>query len=68
MKKNLNQKLIGLVEYYNLINTNLLLSDIPLKRNINNTTTSFSGTKVQKLEKLKNYFLGVLQITFSFSL
>ena len=53
MKKNLNQKLIGLVEYYNLINTNLLLSDIPLKRNINNTTTSFSGTKVQKLEKLK---------------
>ena len=53
MKKNLNQKLIGLVEYYNLINTNLLLSDIPLKRNINNTTTTFSGTKVQKLEKLK---------------
>ena len=53
MKKNLNQKLIGLVEYYNLINTNLLLSDIPLKRNVNNTTTSFSGTKVQKLEKLK---------------
>ena len=53
MKKNFNQKLIGLVEYYNLINTNLLLSDIPLKRNINNTTTSFSGTKVQKLEKLK---------------
>ena len=53
MKKNLNQKLIGLVEYYNLINTNLLLSDMPLKRNINNTTTTFSGTKVQKLEKLK---------------
>ena len=53
MKKNLSQKLIGLVEYYNLINTNLLLSDIPLKRNVNNTTTSFSGTKVQKLEKLK---------------
>ena len=53
MKKNLNQKLINLIEYYNLINTNLLLSDIPLKRNINNTTTSFSGTKVQKLEKLK---------------
>ena len=52
MKKNLNQKLIGLVEYYNLINTNLLLSDIPLKRNVNNTTNSFSGTKVQKLEKL----------------
>ena len=34
MKKNLNQKLINLVEYYNLINANLLLSDIPLKRNV----------------------------------
>ena len=53
MKKNLNQKLINLIEYYNLINANLLLSDIPLKRNVNNTTTYFSGTKVQKLEKLK---------------
>ena len=53
MKKNLNQNLINLVEYYNLINANLLLSDIPLKRDNNNTTTSFSGTKLQKLEKLK---------------
>ena len=53
MKKNLNQKLINLVEYYNLINANFLISDSPLKRNINNVTTSFSGTKLQKLEKLK---------------
>ena len=53
MKKNLNQKLINLIEYYNLINTNLLLSNTPLKRNINNVTTFFSGTKLQKLEKLK---------------
>ena len=53
MKKNLNQKLINLIEYYNLINTNLLLSNTPLKRNVNNTTTTFSGTKSQKLEKLK---------------
>ena len=37
MKKNLNQKLINLVEYYNLINANLLLSDTPLKRNLNKT-------------------------------
>jgi len=34
MKKNLNQKLISLIEYYNLINTNLLLSNKPLKRNL----------------------------------
>jgi len=53
MKKNLNQKLINLIEYYNLINANLLLSDAPLKRNINNVTTSFGGTKLQKLKKLK---------------
>ena len=53
MKKNLNQKLIYLVEYYNLNNANLLLSNIPLKRNANNAVTTFSGTKLQKLEKLK---------------
>jgi len=53
MKKNLNQKLIGLIEYYNLINANFILSDTPLKRNVGNATTSFSGTKLQKLEKLK---------------
>ena len=53
MKKNLNQKIINLIEYYNLINANFLLSDTPLKRNDNNVTTSFSGTKLQKLKKLK---------------
>ena len=53
MKKNLNQKLINLIEYYNLINANLLISDIPLKRNLNNSVNSFIGTKSQKLEKLK---------------
>ena len=54
MKKNLNQKLINLIEYYNLINTNLLLSDKPLKRNPEKTITTFSGTKLQKLNKLRN--------------
>ena len=54
MKKNLNQNLIGLIEYYSLINNNLLLSDTPLKRNSVNSTLSFNGTKFQKLEKLKN--------------
>ena len=44
MKKNLNQKLINLVEYYNLINANLLLSDIPLKRSVDNITSVFDGT------------------------
>ena len=53
MKKKLNQKLINLIEYYNLINTNLLLNNTPIKRNINNSTSYSDGTKLQKLEKLK---------------
>jgi len=53
MKKNLNQKLINLIEYYNLINSNFLLSNNPIKRS-GNATISYSGeTKLKKLEKLK---------------
>ena len=46
MKRNSNQKLINLVEYYNLINANFLLSNNPLKRTIESTTHTFSGTKL----------------------
>ena len=53
MKRNSNQKLINLVEYYNLINANFLLSNNPLKRMIESTTHTFSGTKLEKLNKLK---------------
>ena len=53
MKKNLNQKLINLIEYYNLINANLLLSDKPIKRTSYNTTITLAGTKEEKLNKLK---------------
>ena len=55
MKKNLNQKLINLIEYYNLINSNLLLSKNPIVRTTNNMSQSptFSGTKLEKLNKLK---------------
>ena len=54
MKKILNQKLINLIEYYNLINANFFLSDKPLKRKIDNLTSSFKGTKSEKLKKLKD--------------
>ena len=54
MKKNLNQKLIDLIEYYNLTNINLLLSDNSLKRGSGDTTSTPSSTKLQKLNKLKN--------------
>ena len=53
MKRNLNQKLINLIEYYNLINANFLISNSPLKRKIDNTTHAFTGTKLEKLNKLK---------------
>ena len=45
MKKNLNQKLINLIEYYNLINANFLLNSSPIKRVNENTTNTFTGTK-----------------------
>ena len=53
MKKNLNQKLINLIEYYNLINANILLSNKPIKRTAKNTTIALAGTKEEKLNKLK---------------
>ena len=53
MKINLNQKLINLIEYYNLINANFLLSNSPLRRKIGGTTHTFTGTKLEKLNKLK---------------
>ena len=53
MKKNLNQKLINLIEYYNLINANFLLSNTPIKRTNEYTTNTFTGTKMEKLSKLK---------------
>ena len=55
MKKNLNQKLISLIEYYNLFNANLLLSNKPIKRVADNQIFPFSlsGSKIEKLEKLK---------------
>ena len=53
MKRNLNQKLINLIEYYNLINANFLLSNSPLKRTTKSKTHAFSGSKFEKLSKLK---------------
>ena len=54
MKKNLNQKLINLIEYYNLINNNLFLDNFPIKRNKTNISKSSNMTKVQKLKLYKN--------------
>ena len=53
MKKNLNQKLINLIEYYNLINANLLISNTPINRVSKSIIFSFTGNKSEKLNKLK---------------
>ena len=53
MKKNLNQKLITLIEYYNLIGANFLLSNTPLNRTVGSSAHTFSGSKTEKLNKLK---------------
>ncbi len=53
MKRSLNQKLINLIEYYSLNNSNLLLNNAPIKRTINQKISTFTGSKVEKLQKLK---------------
>ena len=53
MKISLNQKLITLIEHYNLVNTNFLLSNKPLNRTIQNITGLSGNSKLEKLEKLK---------------
>ena len=52
MKKKLNQKLINLIEYYNLINSNLLFNNTPINR-YNNDFHISNDTKKLKLESLK---------------
>jgi len=56
MKKSLNQNLINLINYYSLINNNLILSNTPLKRNFDNLEISPGGSKQQMLDKLKKKF------------
>ena len=53
MKRSLNQKLIDLVEYYNLINSNFLLSNSPIKRSVKEKNINNFGTKSENLKKLK---------------
>jgi len=56
MKISLNQKLINLIEHYNLINANFLLSNKPLNRTIQTTDHIFANTKLEKLNKLKKKY------------
>lgn len=53
MKRNLNQKLIDLIEHYNLINANFLLSRSPIKRTIQTKVNNFDKDKLERLSSLK---------------
>ena len=53
MKRNLNQKLINLIEYYNLINANFLLSNKPMKRTNRTPVVASDETKLERLNELK---------------
>ena len=53
MKKSLNQKVINLIEYYNLINANMLISEIPVNRSNDKIIPPLKGSKKQQLQELK---------------
>ena len=53
MKINLNQKLINLIEHYNLINANFLLSNKPMKRTNRTPVVASDETKLERLNELK---------------
>ena len=53
MKHTSNHKIIGLIEYYNLINNNLFISNSPIKRKTKNINKLTSKTKLEKINALK---------------
>ena len=53
MNKKINQKILSLVEYYNLLNTDLLISNSPINRFNGEKGLINKEKKSQQLEKLK---------------
>jgi DNA polymerase len=53
MNKIINQKILSLIEYYNLLNINLLINNFPINRFNNNEKSSNSLEKSKRLEDLK---------------
>ncbi len=53
MNKKINQKNLSLIEYYNLLNIDLLINNTPINRFNNDKKLSNSLGKSQQLEKLK---------------
>jgi len=53
MNKKINQKILSLIEYYNLLNMDLLINNSPINRFNNSEKLSNDLGKSQQLEKLK---------------
>ena len=53
MNKKVNQKVLSLIEYYNLLNMDLLINNSPINRFNNNKKLSNGLGKSQQLEELK---------------
>ena len=53
MNKKINQKIISLFEYYNLLNMDLLINNSPINRFNNNEKLANDLGKSQQLEELK---------------
>ena len=53
MNKKINQKILSLIEYYNLLNMDLLINNSPINRINNNKKLLNDPEKSQKLEELK---------------
>ena len=53
MNKKINQKILSLIEYHNLLNMDLLINDAPINRFSNSKKLSNGLGKSQQLVKLK---------------
>ena len=53
MKKKINQNLINLIDYYNLINADIILSNLPINRKQASKNLVLDGNRKEKLIKLK---------------
>jgi len=53
MKNNLNQKIIKLINYYNISNLNNIFSNLPVNRLDKKTSILLNGNKSEKLKQLK---------------
>ena len=59
MKLKLNQKLLNLVEYYHLMNSDILLNNSSINRIMSIKKNNYKGTKKQKLEKLRQAIINI---------